>query len=114
MGVCSTALWGAAEGGGWGGVGQRGSGRAQRSVPLLKGGWSEGGDGLRVRWGGSDWSWGTICAPKSGQHCTAAQGSGESLSLGGFSDHRDVALGDVVSGMGWGRAVDLRGLFHPS
>jgi len=95
-------------------VGQRGSGRTQRSVPLLKGGWSEGGDGLRMRWGGSDWSWGTICAPKSGQHCTAAQGSGESLSLGGFSDHRDVALGDVVSGMGRGRAVDLRGLFHPS
>ena len=32
--------------GGWGGVGQRGSGRAQRSVPLLKGGCSEGGVGL--------------------------------------------------------------------
>lgn len=61
-----------------------------------------GRDGLRVRWGGSGWSWGTICAPKSGQHCTAAQGSGESPSLGGFSDHRDVALGDVVGGMGWG------------
>ena len=35
-----------AVGGGWGGVGQRGSGRAQRSVPLLKGGCSEGGVGL--------------------------------------------------------------------
>ena len=46
MGVCSTALWGAAEGRGWGSVGQRGSGRAQRSVPLLKGGCSEGGVGL--------------------------------------------------------------------
>jgi len=45
---------------------------------------------------------GTICAPKRGQHCTAAQGSGESPSLGVFSDHRDVALGDVVGGMGWG------------
>ena len=77
-------------------------------MPLLKGGWSEGGDGLRVCWGGSDWSWGTICAPKSGQHCTAAQGSGESLSLGGFSDHRDVALGDVVGGMGRGWTVDLK------
>ena len=58
------------------------------------------GDGLRVRWGGSGWSWGTICAPKSSQHCTAAQGSGESPSLGGFNDHRDVALGDVVGGHG--------------
>ena len=64
-----------------------------------------------MRWGGSGWSWGTICAPKSGQHCTAAQGSGESPSLGVFSDHSDVALGDVVSGMGWGQTVDLRGLF---
>ena len=62
--------------------------------------------------GSSGWSWGTICAPKSGQHCTAAQGSGESPSPGGFSDHRDVALGDVVGGMGSGWVGDLRALFR--
>ena len=85
----------------------------QRGRPLLTGSSDRtGGDGLRVRWGGSGWSWGTICAPKSGQHCTAAQGSGESPSLEVFSDHRDVALGNVVSGMGWGWTGDLRGFFH--
>jgi len=68
-----------------------------------------------VSWGGSGWSWGTICAPKSGQHCTAAQGSGESPSLGVFRDHRDVALGEVAGehgGMGWGWIGELRALFQ--
>ena len=31
---------------------------------------------------------------------------------GVFSDHRDVALGDVGSGMGWGWTVDLKSLFQ--
>jgi len=70
------------------------------------------GDGLTVR----DWSWGTICEPKSGQHCTAAQGSGEAPSLGVFNDHSGVALGDVLSGhggTGWGWVGDLRALSQP-
>lgn len=70
------------------------------------------GDGLTVL-GGSGWRWEPSCAPKSGQHCTAAQGRGESPSLGVLGEHRDGALGDVGSGMGWGWTGDLRGLFQP-
>ena len=87
-------------------------GRRGRSLSAGNGD-GTGGDGLRVPWGGSGWSLGRSCAAKSGQHCTAAQGGGEPPSLGVFSDHGDVALGDVGSGMGWGWIEHLRALFQP-
>ena len=53
--------------------------------------------------GGSGWVLGKISSPKEWSSIgTAAQRVMESPSLEVFQNHGDVALGDVVSGHGWG------------
>lgn len=71
------------------------------SYNSLPGHWNKVGIGLLSDTGHSargscttgslGWIFGKISSPK-----TAAQGSGESLSLEGFQSHVGVALGDVV------------------